>query len=121
MSSRCAVGFVRKSRTNPAGDANLSTVFARADRHYPTEGDRRARGRRGGRPSRGARTDAGIARALELIQRDAVNDHLSPGLSLAKSVTFGKAQSLGGHDASFGAPGKTNQRKTAKLFSVNAD
>jgi len=47
------------------------------------------RGRRG-RFARRARNDARFARTLAFVSRNAINDHVSPGVSVAKSGALGK-------------------------------
>src|SRR5437763_2620859 len=57
---------------------------------------------------------------MAFLQRNTVNDHLSPSLFASKPDAVGKTKSLGRHAASARATGEANQRKTAQLFFVAA-
>src|SRR4051812_27999108 len=120
MPARRAGRLVRKSTADTARNANLPALFDGADRHHSTKSDCRPRRGCSGRIAWHARADARTARALGFVQRHAVDDHLSPSVSLAKPIALGKAQSLGRYDARAGASRETDQRETAKLFSVAA-
>src|SRR6184192_2747421 len=106
-----AMGFSRE-------DVYMPSLSHRADRYYSAQGPGRAGRSRGRRPSWCTRDDAGIARALAFIQRHAVDDHLSSRLPAAEPVALRETESLGRYDAGARATRKTDQRKTAKLFSV---
>src|SRR6266496_4153850 len=56
---------------------------------------------------------------MAFLQRDAINDYLSPGLLASKSIAFGKKESLGRHVASARATRTTDQRAPAELFFVS--
>src|SRR4029450_11419522 len=99
-------------------DADMPSLSRRADRYYSAEGPGCPGRRRRRRPSWSTRDNAGIARALAFIQRHSVDDHLSSRLPAAEPVALRETESLGRHDASSRATRKTDQRKTAKLFSV---
>src|SRR6266699_3417566 len=110
--------LVWKSRTHANGDADLPAVSCRADRDHSAEGVGRARCGRGGRFARHTGNDAGITRAMAFIQRDALDDYLSPSVPPPKSGALGKAESLGRYAASTGATRAADHRTAAKLFSV---
>src|SRR5947208_2858329 len=110
--------LVREPCADTGRDADMPPLSHRADRYYSAQGPGRAGRSRCRRPSWSTRDDAGIARALALIQRHSVDDHLSSRLPAAEPVALRETESLGRHDAGARAARKTNQRKTAKLFSV---
>src|SRR2546430_5215150 len=118
MPSEHAGRLVREPCANTGRDADMPSLPSRADRYYSAQGTGRAGRSRSRRPSWRTRDNAGIARALAFIQRHAVDDHLSSRLPAAEPVALREAESLGRHDAGPRATRKTNQRKTAKLFSV---
>src|SRR5437763_117795 len=118
MPSEYAARLLREPCANSGGDADMPALPCRADRYYSAHGAGRAGLSRSRGPSWSARDNAGIARALAFIQRHAVDDHLSSRLPAAEPVALRETESLGRHDAGARAARKTNQRKTAKLFSV---
>src|SRR5207248_1378538 len=118
MPSEHAGRLVREPCANTGRDADMPSLPSRADRYYSAQGTGRAGRSRSRRPSWRTRDNAGIARALAFIQRHAVDDHLSSRLPAAEPVALRETESLGRHDAGPRATRKTNQRKTAKLFSV---
>src|SRR5437016_12796637 len=96
----------------------MPSLPSRADRYYSAQGTGVAGPSRSKRTCWRTRDNAAIARALAFIQRHAVDDHLSSRLPAAEPVALRETESLGRHDAGPRATRKTNQRKTAKLFSV---
>src|SRR5579864_9664705 len=109
---------LRQSTADSARDGNLPAVPDGADRNHSTESNRRTGRSSSGRTSWNPSADARIARTVERIQRHAANDHLSPRIPVAKPGPEGKTQGLGRHDAGPRAARKTDQRKTAQLFSL---
>src|SRR5207244_5289701 len=59
------------------------------------------------------------ARPLTHLQPHSSNDHLPSCVLAQKPGTFGKTQGLGRHASGARAPRQTDQRTTAKLFSVS--
>src|SRR5207244_5238155 len=118
MSSEHAGRLVREPCAYAGRDADMPSLPSRADRYYSAQGTGRAGRSRRRRPSWRTRDNAGIARALAFIQRHAVDDHLSSRLPAAEPVALRETESLGRHDAGPRATRRTNQRKTAKLFSI---
>src|SRR6266545_1594269 len=110
--------LVWEPRTDTGRNADVPALPPRTDRHHSTQSVGRAGRCRCGRSAWRARDDERIARALALIQRHPVDDYLSSSLPVAEPVPLGETESLGRHAASAGATRKTNQRKTAELFSV---
>src|SRR5215813_217957 len=118
MSARHAVRLFWKSGTDTGGNADVPALPHRTNRHYSAESVGRARRGGSGRFARHARNHARMARTLAFLQRDSVNDYLSSGVPVEEPVAHRETEGLGRHDASARATRKTNQRKTAKLFSV---
>src|SRR6266496_3521718 len=110
--------LVWEPRANTGRDADMPPLPCRADRYYSAEGPGRARRSRCGGFARHTWDDARIARTLAFIQRHSIDDYLSSCLPAAEPVAFRETESLGRHDASARTTRKTDQRKTAKLFSV---
>src|SRR5581483_3811039 len=113
-----AARLLWEPRTNAGRNADVPALPHRADRHYSAQSAGRSRCGRCGRPAWRAWGHARIARALAFLQPDAVDDHLSSSVSAAEPVTHREAESLGRHAPSARTTRKTDQRETAKLFSV---
>src|ERR687888_2469848 len=120
MPSRYAGQLLWKPRADTRRNADVPPLSRRADRHYSTESVGRPRRRRSGGLAWRTRNDARITWTLAFIQRHAVDDHVSSCFPAAEPVAVRETESLGRHAASPGAIGKTNQRKTTKLFSVES-
>src|SRR6266487_4412777 len=110
--------LVWKPCTDAGRNADMSPLPHGADRHYSTESVGGAGRSCSRRSAWHTRDDARIARTLAFIQWHAVDDHLSSCIPAAKSIAFRETESLGRHAAGARATRKTDQRKTAKLFSV---
>src|SRR5436190_14319432 len=90
---------IRQPEAAPRRNGNVPAVFARANRHHPTERDCRTwRNGDGGFARRDA-TDGATSWALAWLSKYPTHGHISSGIPAAQPGARGKTEGLGRHVA----------------------
>src|SRR5687767_1848078 len=105
-----------KSSTDANGNADLSAVSGRTNRHHPAQGHGRARSNSRRRAARHARHHAGDAGQMAFASENTAHDHVSPLVSTAEPGAVGKTESVGRHAPGPGANWAPDQREATQLF-----